>query len=69
MEAGYGWSAGPPLDKGFGMVDQARIVDKLVTGLGYEKYAVQVRLPSLASTEAERAVEENRVVDETNQQG
>ncbi|BGP40178.1 hypothetical protein JCM10449v2_004136 [Rhodotorula kratochvilovae] len=42
MEPGYGWSSGPPLDRGFGMFDCARLLDKLMTGLGYgDSYAVQ----------------------------
>ncbi|GAA6038246.1 hypothetical protein JCM8097_005812 [Rhodosporidiobolus ruineniae] len=42
MEAGYGWSGPPPLDRGFGFQDQARLIHKLVVGLGYgDAYAVQ----------------------------
>jgi len=41
MEPGYGWSSPPPLDRGFGMSDCARILDKLMLGLGYPHYAVQ----------------------------
>ncbi|GAA5952748.1 hypothetical protein JCM10213_007918 [Rhodosporidiobolus nylandii] len=42
MLPGYGWSSPPPLDRGFGMDDCARILDKLMAGLGYsEGYAVQ----------------------------
>ena len=42
MEPGYGWSSGPPLDRGFGMYDCARLMDKLMSGLGFaDGYAVQ----------------------------
>lgn len=42
-QIGYGWSSGPPLDRGFGMYDMARILDKLMVGLGFGSgYAVQV---------------------------
>ncbi|GAA5845425.1 hypothetical protein JCM9279_003026 [Rhodotorula babjevae] len=42
MEPGYGWSSGPPLDRGFSMYDCARLMDKLMTGLGFgDGYAVQ----------------------------
>lgn len=42
-QTGFGWSSGPPLDRGFGMYDMARILDKLMVGLGFGSgYAVQV---------------------------
>ncbi|GAA5895930.1 hypothetical protein JCM6882_005562, partial [Rhodosporidiobolus microsporus] len=42
MEPGYGWSAPPPLDRGFELEDCARILNKLMGGLGYGGgYAVQ----------------------------
>ncbi|GJN90554.1 hypothetical protein Rhopal_003566-T1 [Rhodotorula paludigena] len=42
MEPGYGWSSPPPLDRGFGMFDCARLLDKLMLGLGFtDGYAVQ----------------------------
>ncbi|ORY64618.1 epoxide hydrolase [Leucosporidium creatinivorum] len=41
-QVGYGWSSGPPLDRGFGMYEMARILDKLMVGLGFGSgYAVQ----------------------------
>ncbi|BGP24824.1 hypothetical protein JCM10295v2_003744 [Rhodotorula toruloides] len=42
MEPGYGWSSPPPLDRGFNMDDCARLLDKLMHGLGFGAgYAVQ----------------------------
>lgn len=42
MEPGYGWSSPPPLDRGFNMDDCARLLDKLMQGLGFgDGYAVQ----------------------------
>ncbi|GAA5987786.1 hypothetical protein JCM11641_004929 [Rhodosporidiobolus odoratus] len=42
MLPGYGWSDPPPLDRGFTMDDCARLLDKLIVGLGYrDGYAVQ----------------------------
>ncbi|GAA6001385.1 hypothetical protein JCM10207_006637 [Rhodosporidiobolus poonsookiae] len=42
MQPGYGWSSGPPLERGFGMRDCSRILHKLMVGLGFESgYAVQ----------------------------
>ncbi|GAA5844559.1 hypothetical protein JCM11251_001633 [Rhodosporidiobolus azoricus] len=42
MLPGFGWSGPPPLDRGFGMQDCARLLDKLMVGLGYGNgYAVQ----------------------------
>ncbi|GAA5988826.1 hypothetical protein JCM5350_000389 [Sporobolomyces pararoseus] len=42
MEPGYGWSSGPPLDRGFGTDDVANILHKLMTGLGFAQgYAIQ----------------------------
>lgn len=40
-QVGYGWSSPPPLDRGFGMEDSARILHKLMTGLGFKEYAAQ----------------------------
>lgn len=42
MEPGYGWSSPPPLDRGFNMDDCARLLDKLMQGLGFgDGYVVQ----------------------------
>ncbi|KAF8324160.1 Alpha/Beta hydrolase protein [Cantharellus anzutake] len=38
---GFGWTSGPPLHVNFNMTGIARIVDKLVTGLGFRNYVVQ----------------------------
>ena len=38
---GYGYSSSPPVDKDFTMIDCARVLDSLMTGLGYSTYAVQ----------------------------
>ncbi|KAM0752398.1 epoxide hydrolase [Meredithblackwellia eburnea MCA 4105] len=34
-QIGYGWSDPPPLDRGFGMHDSARVLHKLMLGLGF----------------------------------
>lgn len=38
---GYGYSSGPPLDRDYSTEDIARIIDKLMTGLGLDKYISQ----------------------------
>lgn len=39
---GYTFSSGPPLDKDFGLVDMARVVDQLMKDLGFGNgYVVQ----------------------------
>ncbi|KAF8324159.1 uncharacterized protein EI90DRAFT_2363039 [Cantharellus anzutake] len=38
---GFGWTSGPPLHVNFNIAGIARIIDKLVTGLGFRDYVVQ----------------------------
>jgi microsomal epoxide hydrolase len=38
---GYGYSAGPPLDADFGCEDSARMMDKLMVGLGFDSFIAQ----------------------------
>jgi microsomal epoxide hydrolase len=38
---GYGFSGPPPLDAKFGNADQAILQDKLMLGLGFNKYIAQ----------------------------
>lgn len=42
-QPGYGFSSDPPLDRPYGMNDVARLMNKLMGGLGFESgYAAQV---------------------------